>query len=291
MCSKTGRPSGNPFSAHIRLKAQRSEMTENNNIPDILQEIIAHKKGELSDLRPDPSMFATASVAAPPLDFAAALRGPGLSVIAEIKQASPSAGIIAGDFDLHSVARAYAGGGADAVSILTEKKYFMGNPQYIPELRPVLGMPILRKDFIIDESQIRESRFLGADSFLLIAAALDKSQLKDFILAGRELGMEPLVEVHTLRELENAMSADTLILGINNRNLHTFEVDIGTSVELARHIPPEIVSVAESGIKSAEDAAKLSETGFDAVLVGEALMRHGAGTAAGLIKKFHALKR
>jgi indole-3-glycerol phosphate synthase len=246
-------------------------------VPDILKRIVEVKKREVSALSSRSAEFESMAKDAPlALDFASSLSQSCLSVIAEIKKASPSAGIIADVFDPETIADAYRLGGASAVSVLTDVEFFKGSPEYIPLVRPHLGgIPILRKDFIIDRSQVFEARALGADSFLLIAAILTVSQMKELIGLGRSLGMEPLVESHSLEELERSIDAGASILGVNNRNLHDFSVDISVSEKLIGHMPENAVKVSESGIKEPADASRMARAGFDAILAGESLMRKG----------------
>jgi indole-3-glycerol phosphate synthase len=258
------------------------------DVPDILKKIVEVKKNETQVLTSKIQDFKAMAKDLPnPLDFSAALSVPGLSVIAEIKKASPSAGIIAEAFEPEKIAKAYRGAGADAVSVLTDVEFFKGSPEYIPLVRPHLdGIPVLRKDFIIDSSQIYEARSLGADTFLLISAILTVDEMKEFIFLGRSLGMEPLVESHTLQELENALEADAKILGVNNRNLHDFTVDIAMSEKLLPYMPEGTVKVSESGIKTPADAQRMSAAGFDAILAGESLMREGPDKCKDRIAEF-----
>lgn len=255
--------------------------------PDILKKIVATKQTELAELSSTVTDFqAMLGDVAQALDFKAALSKPGLSVISEIKKASPSAGIIAEDFDPKAVAEAYNAGGADAVSVLTDRDYFKGDIEFISQVRDIIKVPILRKDFIIDPVQIYEARAYGADTFLLIAAILETSEMADLIALGRELGMEPLVESHNEAELEKTIASGAQIIGINNRNLHTFEVDIATSEKLYAMIPDAAIAVAESGIHTPEQAQKLHQVGFEAVLVGESLMKAGLDGCGEMISAF-----
>jgi len=246
--------------------------------PDILKKIALTKKEEVEAARKKlPSLKSAAADASPALDFKGALRKKRLCVIAEIKKASPSAGLIAADFDPGKMADAYGKAGADAISVLTDEKYFQGSPKYLPLVRSILPqMPLLRKDFIIDGLQIYEARALGADSFLLIAALLELPAMVDMLELGRSLGMEALVEAHTEEELAHAIEAGALVLGVNSRNLRNFEVNLDVAVRLRGMMPEGIVSVAESGIKTPADAERLRACGYDAILVGESLMRGGA---------------
>ena len=255
--------------------------------PDILKKITADKKCELKEYKFSIADFkARIADTAPPLNFIEALNKPQMSVIAEIKKASPSAGIISEKFNPIQIARQYNTAGADAVSILTDKNYFKGDIKYIEQLREIIKVPILRKDFIITDEQIYEARAYGADTFLLIAAILTVSEMKHFLELGRSLGMEPLVESHNEFELEKSINAGSRIYGINNRNLHTFEVNFKTSETLYKMIPENAVSVAESGIKIAKQVECLHKTGFSAILVGETLMRAGINKCGDIIRDF-----
>lgn len=195
------------------------------------------------------------------------------AVIAEAKKGSPSKGIIREDFDHRSIARGYADAGACALSVLTDKVFFQGDIRYIADIRSDISIPILRKDFIIDSYQLTEAKAFGADSVLLIAAALGKNQLNDLHNEAYELGLECLVEVHSEAELESLNLSIVKIVGINNRNLEDFSVDLATSIRLAPLIPSEIVIVSESGISSRADIELLIHNGIHGVLIGESLMR------------------
>jgi indole-3-glycerol phosphate synthase len=259
-----------------------------SKIPDILRKIVETKKNEVVSSHKDIHLFRERINKIPPaLGFKDAISGENLSVIAEIKKASPSVGIISENFNPLKIASAYRKGGADAVSILTDRTYFNGDIGIIPLVRKTLkGIPILRKDFIIDSSQIFEARAYGADSFLLIAGILSDSQMQDFIALGRSLGMEPLVEVHCEEELSKAVQAGAEIIGVNNRNLRNFQVSLQISEKLIHMIPPHITAVSESGIKCAKDTKHLFHLGFNAVLVGEALMRSGVENCGKIISDF-----
>ena len=211
--------------------------------------------------------------AATPLrDFSAALSKPGLNVIAELKPASPSRGVIRDPFDPSELARSLESSGAAALSILTEAEFFGGSLKNLRDARKASALPALRKDFIFDPWQAWEARANDADSFLLIAAALDHAQLAELLALGRELGMEPLVEVHTRQELDRVIAAGAAIIGVNNRNLKTLEVRVQTSFDLIEHIPESCIAVSESGLRSHDDLAELRAAGFDAFLIGEQLM-------------------
>ena len=205
--------------------------------------------------------------------FAAALKKPGLSFICECKKASPSKGLIAPDFPCPEIAREYEAAGADAISVLTEPKWFLGADAYLKEIAAAVSLPCLRKDFIVDAYMIYEAKRLGAAAVLLICALLEEETLREYLSLSRSLGLDALVEAHDEREIETALSAGAAILGINNRNLRDFSVDPENTRRLRRHIPEGTLVVAESGIQSRDDTARLEQCGVDAVLVGETLMR------------------
>ena len=210
-----------------------------------------------------------------PLDFAAVLRGDRLRLIAEVKKASPSKGIIRADFDPVAIACIYAANGAAAISVLTESKYFQGSLSYLKDIRDALGdkkIPLLRKDFIFDPYQVYEARACGADSLLLIVAMLTPDKLKELLELSHQLQMSCLVEVHNEAELKVALGCEASIIGINNRDLNTFETDLATTERLRPHIPADRLVVSESGIKDHSDMEKLGRLGVDAVLIGESLM-------------------
>jgi len=206
-------------------------------------------------------------------NFKASIEKREISIIAEIKRISPSSGIIRKDFDLIKIAKEYESNGASAISVLTDGKFFGGSNKHIELIKNEVNLPILRKDFIIDEYQIYESRCIGADAVLLIAKILSVREMERFISIAKKLGLACLVEVHTEDELERVFSTNSDIIGINNRNLESLRVEIETSLSLKRIIPEEYITVSESGIKRREDVVKLEDAGFDAVLVGEALMK------------------
>lgn len=242
----------------------------------ILSRIIESRRAEVARRRrimPETVLRIAAGKADAPRDFAGALVRDEVNVIAEIKKASPSAGVLRREFEPVSLARAFEQSGAAALSVLTEEENFQGALAHLRDARAAVSLPVLRKDFIVDPWQVWEARAANADSFLLIAAALDDAALAGLLNLGRELGMEALVEVHTAGELERVLAAGARILGVNNRNLHTLEVRVETSLELAGMIPEDCVAVSESGLRSAEDLRKLSAAGFDAFLIGESLMR------------------
>jgi len=210
-----------------------------------------------------------------PLDLALALKGDHIRLIAEVKQASPSRGMLSPNFNSTKLAQTYAEGGAAAISVLTEANYFMGSIEHLAAIKEAVGLPLLRKDFIFDPYQVYESRAYGADALLLITAILSQEQLKEFVSLSHSLGLRCLVEVHNEGELERAVLSGVEIIGINNRDLNTFTVDIATTRSLRPLIPQERIVVSESGIKSKGDIGKLRKWGVDAVLVGEALVTAG----------------
>ena len=242
----------------------------------ILSRIIESRWAEVARRRrimPETVLRIAAGKADAPRDFAGALVRDKVNLIAEIKKASPSAGVLRREFEPVSLARGFEQAGAAALSVLTEEENFQGALAHLRDARAAVSLPVLRKDFIVDPWQVWEARAANADSFLLIAAALDDAALAGLLNLGRELGMEALVEVHTAGELERVLAAGARILGVNNRNLHTLEVRVETSLDLAGMIPEDRVAVSESGLRSAEDLRKLSAAGFDAFLIGESLMR------------------
>jgi indole-3-glycerol phosphate synthase len=205
--------------------------------------------------------------------FAAALRAHPPAVIAEVKKASPSRGVIRADFDPVAIAQRYASAGAAAISVLTEERFFQGSPAHLEAIRAAVDVPLLRKDFIFDPYQLAEARAWGADAALLIVAMLDDSALADLRAAGTGLGLDVLVEVHTAGEVDRAVAAGATLIGVNNRDLKTFVTTLETAIRLRPLIPADTVTVAESGIERAADIARLRAAGYDAFLVGESLMR------------------
>ena len=196
-----------------------------------------------------------------------------IKFIAEVKKASPSAGIIREDFNYVNIAKEYETAGASAISVLTDKEFFKGDLKYLSEIKETVSLPALRKDFIIDPYQIYEARAAGADLVLLIARILNKEEINAFLVLSHELGMECLVEVHDNDELETVLETEAAIIGINNRNLDTFETNLDTSLQLCNRIPEGKIIVSESGIKTRADVLVLEEAGIDAILIGETLMR------------------
>ncbi|MDR1363044.1 MAG: indole-3-glycerol phosphate synthase TrpC [Spirochaetaceae bacterium] len=221
----------------------------------------------------------TAGIGEAGVRFEKALSAPGLSFICEIKRASPSKGIIAEEFPYLKIAEEYAQAGAAAVSVLTEPDFFKGGDDYLREIAGKISLPLLRKDFILDSYQIYEAKLLGASAVLLICALLDEKTLAGFIKTASTLGLAAIVEAHDERETAAALAAGARIVGVNNRDLKTFNVDIGLSLRLRRLVPSHVLFVAESGIRSAGDVRALVDSGADAALIGEALMRSSDKTA------------
>ncbi|SNS81551.1 indole-3-glycerol phosphate synthase [Anaerovirgula multivorans] len=243
----------------------------------ILDEITAYKRKKVEEEKqqlPMSLLLKQLEDIEAPKDFKKALkREKGLSIIAEVKKASPSKGIIREDFHPLEIADLYEENKVEAISVLTEDKFFQGSPQYLKEIRRSTSLPLLRKDFIIDPYQIYQSKFLGADAILLIAAILTGNQLIDFQKIAMKMGLYCLVEVHTQEELEKVLETEADIIGINNRNLKTFETTLDTTKELMAMIPKEKIIVSESGIHGRRDMEFLEEFGVDGVLIGEGLMR------------------
>lgn len=205
--------------------------------------------------------------------FEKSLRTKGMSFICEVKKASPSKGVIARDFPYLDIAREYEAAGAAALSCLTEPYYFQGDDRFLKEIAADINIPVLRKDFTVDEYMIYEAKILGASAVLLICAILTDGQLKSFVETAHSLGLSALIEAHTGEEVKRALDCGGRIIGVNNRDLKTFEVDITTSIRLRRLVPKDFIYVSESGIRNAEDIKALYENGADAVLIGETLMR------------------
>ena len=257
--------------------------------PTILDTIIAHKQREVQERQarvPQAQMAARAASAPPHRDFLAALQTPKLgpvTLIAEVKKASPSAGVIRADFDPVAIAKEYEAAGASCLSVLTDEKFFQGHDDYLQAVRAAVNLPVIRKDFVINDWQIYESRALGADGVLLIVAALTPSKIIDYQTIAHELGMAVLVEVHTEAEMEVALAVNATLIGINSRDLNTFVTDLGTVKRLAAMVPAGVTLVAESGLKTPADVKRVADAGAKAILVGETLMRSediGAATRA-----------
>ncbi len=251
---------------------------------DRLEEILGVKRDEIEALRPRRDELHRAALLRNDFrGFGSALQaGEGkLALIAEVKKASPSAGVIVESFDPVAIAKNYALAGVEAISVLTDERFFQGHLSYLAATRTAVPQPLLRKDFILDPLQIMEAAVAGADAILLIVAALKQDELISLLETAALYQLDVLVEVHTLAELERALETPAQIIGINNRNLATFQVDLSVTENLSEEVPPGIVLVSESGIRTAEDLARIKACGVDAVLIGEALMRG----AAGLIEK------
>ena len=246
----------------------------------ILSTILARKQAEVAERRERTSLFelkARATSMPPTRGFAdaiaARIAAGDPAVIAEVKKASPSKGVIRADFDPAAIARSYAAGGAACLSVLTDIDFFQGSDDALRQARAACALPVLRKDFVVDAWQLYESRVLGADCVLLIAAALDDAQLAEYAFIADELGLDVLVEVHDLDELERALPVPARLLGINNRNLKTFDVSLQTTLDLQPMVPADRVLVTESGILAPADVARMRDAGVHAFLVGEAFMR------------------
>ncbi len=253
-------------------------------MPSYLADIIAaHRVRAGADTRPLADLIERAAKAPPPRDFTGALRAEGLSCIAEVKRRSPSKGELDADLEPDLVAKEYAAGGAACISVLTDLEYFGGSPADLASARAAASLPVLRKDFTVQAADVADARGMGADAVLLIAAALDDAELRRFAGLASDLGLAALVEVHDDAELERALNAGATLVGVNQRDLRTFEVDHDRACRLAARIPPEVTAVAESGIRGAADAASLADAGYDAILVGETLVR--AGDRATLLRE------
>ena len=235
-----------------------------------------HRRAAEADTRGLDQLMAEArafAAAEPARDFAAALSAPGLSVIAEIKRRSPSKGDLAADLDPEALARSYVAGGAACLSVLTDAHYFAGSPADLRAARAAVAVPVLRKDFTVCAADVADARLMGADAVLLIAAALTEPELAELSAGAGELGMTVLFEVHDETELERVLAAGAAVVGVNQRDLYSFEVDTDRAVRVARAMPEGVIRVAESGIGGPDDARRLADAGFDAVLVGESLVR------------------
>ena len=249
---------------------------------DILRRILATKREEVKAARaalPERELEARARAAPPPRDFLAALKGKIAAgkpaVIAEIKRASPSRGLLRADFDPASIAASYERGGAACLSVLTDRQYFQGAPEHLVAARAACSLPVLRKDFMVDAYQVHEARAMGADCILLIVAALSGREMREFESLAHSLGMAVLVEVHDGDELQIALQLATPLIGINNRDLRTFETRLETTFGLLSRIPADRVVVTESGILAPEHVARMRSAGVGACLIGEAFMRAG----------------
>lgn len=220
--------------------------------------------------------------------FEKALAGPGMSFICEVKKASPSKGVIAENFPYVEIGKEYERAGADALSVLTEPFYFQGSDSYLAEIQREVSLPLLRKDFTVDEYMLYEARQIGADAVLLICAILSQTQLEEYAGIAGELGLSALVEAHDEKEIRMALKAGAKIIGVNNRNLKDFTVDISNSLRLRKLVPEDVLFVSESGMKTRADIARLEENGTDAVLIGETLMR--SADKAGMLRELRGKK-
>jgi indole-3-glycerol phosphate synthase len=250
-------------------------VTAHANTGTVLDRILEARRAEVDHRKhvvPETALKYGVKAAPPVRDFSAALLCDGINILAELKPASPSRGVIREPFDAPGLAKSLESAGAAALSVLTEGQFFHGSLKNLRDARKETALPVLRKDFIFDPWQVWESRANDADCFLLIVAALSDELLKELIALGRELHMEPLIEVHTRPELDRALAVGARIIGINNRDLKTLQVRVETSYELIQHIPEACIAISESGLTSHADLQKLRAAGFDAFLIGEHLM-------------------
>jgi indole-3-glycerol phosphate synthase len=250
-------------------------MSAQANTGTVLDRILEARRAEVDHRKrvlPETALKYGVKAATPLRDFSAALCRDGLNVLAELKAASPSRGVIRDPFEPVELAQSLESAGACALSVLTEGEFFRGSLKNLRDARKSIQLPVLRKDFIFDSWQVWETRANDADSFLLIVSILNDGLLRDLLALGREIGMEPLVEVHAGEELDRALAAGARIIGVNNRDLKTLTVDVNTSFELIGRIPDDCIAVSESGIRSSSELAKLRAAGFDAFLVGTRLM-------------------
>jgi indole-3-glycerol phosphate synthase len=246
-------------------------------MPTILDKIVATKRKEIEQagiVLPESEVRARLADAPPVRDFFTPLAASGpIRLIAEVKKASPSAGVIRADFDPVAIARTYESHGASCISVLTDEPFFQGRLEYLSRVREAVSLPVLRKDFILDTYQLVEARAAGADAVLLIAECLDDCNLRKLFNETCELGMAPLVELYDPENLQRVFDAGATLIGVNNRDLHTFTVDLEHTIRMRERVPDECVLVGESGIKTAADVERLESAGVDAILVGESLMR------------------
>ncbi len=264
-------------------------MTAHANPRTVLDRIMEARRASVDHRKrvlPETALKYGVKAAPPVRDFVAALSGDAINVLAELKPASPSRGVLREPFDAVGLAKNLEAAGAAALSVLTEEDFFHGSLKNMRDARKNTNLPVLRKDFIFDPWQVWESRANDADSFLLIVAALGDIQLSELLSLGRELGMEPLVEVHKREELDRALAAGARLIGVNNRDLKTLNVHMETSYELIAEIPEDHIAVCESGLRNHEDLQKLHAAGFDAFLIGEHLMlSEDPGTALEQLRK------
>jgi indole-3-glycerol phosphate synthase len=250
-------------------------------MPSYLADILVWHRARAGDDHRDPDELSQQAASLPaPRDFAAELRTAGLSCIAEIKRRSPSKGDLDPDLQPDLMAKEYVAGGAACLSVLTDARFFGGAVTDLQAAREASGLPVLRKDFTVQEADVVDARLMGADAVLLIAAAMDDGELERLGRRADALGLAALVEVHDEAELDRAVGAGARLIGVNQRDLRTFEVDSDRACDLAGRIPPGVVAVAESGIRDGDDARRLADAGYDAILVGETLVRAGDRAAA-----------
>jgi len=250
-------------------------------VSNVLDRIVAaHRRAATTDTRTLDELERSALAGRPVRPFRAALAAPGMSVIAEVKRRSPSKGDLAPGLEPSVLAKAYADGGADCLSVLTDAEFFGGSPNDLAAARSAVHLPVLRKDFTVSEADVYDARAMGADAVLLIVAALTPAELSALRLLAHQLDMAALVEVYDADELQRALDAGAKLVGVNQRDLRTFEVDGTRAEQLAEAMPPGVVKVAESGIRDADDVARLAACGYDAVLVGESLVTATDPTAA-----------
>ena len=266
------------------IKVSQRIMT--SAVPDILARIVAHKQEQLAKYDVSLEAYEQQAETRVARDFAGALAAHPPAIIAEVKQASPSKGVFPGVFDPEAIARSYAAGGAAALSVLTDEQFFRGSLDHLRIARAAVDVPVIRKDFTIHRIQIAEAAAAGADAILLIVAILNDAELRDFREYAESLRLTALVEVHDAAELSRAVDSGARVIGVNNRDLRTFEVHLETSLRLAEAMPEGAVRVSESGITSGADVARLRAAGFHAFLVGEHLMR--SGNPAGAIEDLRA---
>lgn len=253
---------------------KESHKSNNNTILNCLADHARQRCSQAKKLLPPEEIKKQAvAQAIGDFPFENALKKPGISFICECKKASPSKGLIAAHFPYLDIAKEYQEAGADAISVLTEPRWFLGKDRYLKDIARTVTIPCLRKDFIVDEYMIYETKLLGASAVLLICSILSKDQIREYIAVSEELGLSALVEVHDEKEIDMALHAGARIIGVNNRNLKDFSVDTGNSLKLRQKIPTDVLFVSESGVKTAEDVADLRDVGADAVLVGETLMK------------------
>lgn len=249
----------------------------NADVSNILQKIVTTKRAEVAEAKqrvPMSELRARLADVPPARNFFVPLAaGPPIKLIAEVKKASPSAGVIRDDFDPVAIAKIYKAHGASCISVLTDEPYFQGRLEYLQQIRAAVKLPVLRKDFILDEYQVIEARAAGADAVLLIAECLDDCNLRKLFNATCELGMMPLVELYEPENLQRVFDVGATLIGVNNRNLRTFEVDLEHTIRMRDRVPDECVLVGESGIRTREDVRRLEAAGVDAMLVGESLTR------------------